>query len=677
MKCILSVPRLFLPAVAALVLLWACDANGPLELEIPPEASAPEISEPFERIGHSKVLGSNMIAFSQEGGLVTESLLEAQAPASVLAETLAGVGVTVSNVEFTGHPSAAGTFSGGDGIIGFEDGIILSTGYIASVVGPNEFQAISTNLGQPGDAALSELAGVETFDATILEFDFVPDADRVYFEYVFGSEEYNEWVGSEFNDVFAFWVNGANCAVVGDPAVPVTINTINNGYDGSFSNNPIPASPSNPHLYINNDPFWPDHTGNTVPEEDLLNTEMDGLTVVLTCEAEVNAGVTNTMRLGIADASDAVLDSNVFIRAESLTTEPPAPDPDPNTPPVLDAIGDQTVDEGSELSFTATATDADGDDLTFSLLDAPAGATIDATTGEFSWTPPDGPATATFTVVVSDGDDTDQETITVTVLNVAPDVTDVSGPAAAVELGGSAGIQVSFTDPGILDTHTATVDWGDGTTSDEGTVTSPFSASHTYGAVGSYTVVVTVTDKDGDSGTGTTTIEVTQTPEPEPDPDPPLADGTDWCSAGFWSNNGLRQGEWPAGYEPDDAVNTLFESAEGYLGATPLLGALEGYRLSRVRRNTIEGASEILLRQAVAAALNAEVFGEGFPAGSVQDIVDEVNGALSSGDRETILGLASWLDAMNNNYQLDENGDVVLDEEGNPVVIGTCGLPRS
>jgi PKD repeat protein len=348
--------------------------------------------------------------------------------------------------------------------------------------------------------------------------------------------------------------------------------------------------------------------------------------------------------------------------------------PVPNTPPVLDAIGDQTVDEGSELSFTATASDADGDPLTFSLVDEPAGATIDATTGVFSWTPPDGPASATFTVVVSDGEDSDQETITVTVLNVAPDVTDVSGPASAVELGGSAGIQVSFTDPGILDTHTASIDWGDGTTTDAGSVTSPFDANHTYAAVGSYTVVVTVTDKDGDSGTGSTTIEVTQTFAP--DPDPPLVDGDEWCSAGFWSNNGLVSGEWPAGYSPDDAVSTLFQSADGHLGSASLLDALEGYRGSPVRRNTIEGASEILLRQAVAAALNAEVLGDGFQGGTVQQIIDEVDEALESGHRQTILELADYLDALNNNYQLDEHGQVVLDDDGNPMVIGSCGLPR-
>jgi hypothetical protein len=96
----------------------------------------------------------------------------------------------------------------------------------------------------------------------------------------------------------------------------------------------------------------------------------------------------------------------------------------PNTPPSLDPIGDQTVDELTELTFTATASDPDaGDTLTFSLADGaagavPAGAAI-TPTGAFSWTPTeDQDGTHTFDVVVSDGTDTDRETITVTVNEV-------------------------------------------------------------------------------------------------------------------------------------------------------------------------------------------------------------------------------------------------------------------
>jgi subtilisin family serine protease len=95
-----------------------------------------------------------------------------------------------------------------------------------------------------------------------------------------------------------------------------------------------------------------------------------------------------------------------------------------NKAPVLDAIGNKTVNEGSLLSFTATATDDDipANTLTFSLVDQPVGASIIDSTGVFSWTPADN-GSATFTVKVCDNGVPvlcDKETFTVTVLNVPP-----------------------------------------------------------------------------------------------------------------------------------------------------------------------------------------------------------------------------------------------------------------
>lgn len=164
-------------------------------------------------------------------------------------------------------------FPGGTGIIGLEDGMILSSGQAVDVVGPNALPNTTTAFGTPGDPDLAVLAGVPTHDAAILEFDFEvgADAEEVFFQYVFGSEEYNEYVEADVNDVFAFWINDVNCALVGDPAVPVSVDTINNGRPG--------VAPTNPHLFINNDPVNADTTGGTVPSGDLLDTEMDGLTV--------------------------------------------------------------------------------------------------------------------------------------------------------------------------------------------------------------------------------------------------------------------------------------------------------------------------------------------------------------------------------------------------------------
>ncbi len=102
-----------------------------------------------------------------------------------------------------------------------------------------------------------------------------------------------------------------------------------------------------------------------------------------------------------------------------------------NDAPVLSPIGNQSINEGATLTFTATASDADvpANTLTFSLGGAPVGATIDAATGVFNWTPTEaqGAGIYSFDVIVSDGaGGADSETITCTVheVNSAPAGTD-------------------------------------------------------------------------------------------------------------------------------------------------------------------------------------------------------------------------------------------------------------
>jgi hypothetical protein len=218
---------------------------------------------------------------------------------------------TISNVTVTGVNHAVGTFAGGTGIIGFENGIILSSGNIASVPGPNFYDNVTTNNGLPGDPDLDGLIpGYQTYDATVLEFDFeCPTLLVISFQYVFTSDEYNEYVNSPFNDVFGFFVNGTNIALLPDLVTPVAINTVN-------CNNPYaPPTGANCGLYINNDVS--DGGG-------AINTEMDGLTVVFTATTAVNPGI-NHIKLAIADAGDEILDSNVFIKGESFLCVPPPP----------------------------------------------------------------------------------------------------------------------------------------------------------------------------------------------------------------------------------------------------------------------------------------------------------------------------------------------------------------
>jgi len=247
-----------------------------------------------------------VVASAPAGAALTGTDLSSGVTATQLAQSLAGAGVTVSNVTYAGAPIAAGSFSGagsGAGSIGFDTGIVLSSGRVAGtsavcnskgVEGPNICSSNSTSNGTPGDTALTALAGVATNDAAILQFDFVPQFATVQFEYVFGSEEYLEYVNAGVNDVFGFFVNGVNCATIpGTAGTPVSIDTVNTGTNPSFFRNNATAT---------------------------IDTELDGITTVLACNATVTPGVANTLRLAIADGGDTVLDSGVFIRAGSLVS---------------------------------------------------------------------------------------------------------------------------------------------------------------------------------------------------------------------------------------------------------------------------------------------------------------------------------------------------------------------
>jgi hypothetical protein len=173
---------------------------------------------------------------------------------------------------------------------------------------------------------LTTLAGNPTFDANVLTFTFHksdPNApDVVSFQYVFASEEYNEFVGSRFNDVFGFFLNGTNIALIPGTSTPVAINTVNCGSNSTF--------------YNSNDPHDPSEGGCNGTFTS-LNTQYDGIAGGLGSLSLFATGTLqpgdNTIKLAIADTADPVLDSAVFLKAGSFTAAPP-----PNTVPEPSSI---------------------------------------------------------------------------------------------------------------------------------------------------------------------------------------------------------------------------------------------------------------------------------------------------------------------------------------------------
>lgn len=222
--------------------------------------------------------------------------------ATALANAILGAGITLVGTPTltTNVPGPAGTFTGG-APIGFNNGIVLTTGSTACVPGPNN-QGSCSNGG----------------NSTSLKFDFTSTTGQVFFKYVFGSEEYSTYVNSSFNDEFQLLLNGVNIALLPGGAGVVSINNVNCLTNSAYyrnNNNEVtsggtPCPTSSPNLG--------------------LDTQLDGLTTVLTATGLTIEG-TNTFEFLIYDRGDSQLDSAVFIQTGSFSGEDPNPAPEPAT----------------------------------------------------------------------------------------------------------------------------------------------------------------------------------------------------------------------------------------------------------------------------------------------------------------------------------------------------------
>lgn len=242
---------------------------------------------------------------SDPGGPTPENMV------SSLLSADAGITIVPGSVQYTGATNASGTFTGGgtnqSNTIGIQTGIILSSGDAAFVSQvPNTNGGLTSDNNSPGNPLLEGLITEGgTNNASILSFGFIPTSNQVQFSYVFGSEEYNNYVNSSFNDVFGFFVNGTNFALIPGTDTPVAINNVNCGGPTNGAANGV--DPSNCGFFRDNPP----NTGD-------IDTQLDGLTVILSFVANVNPGEENLIELGIADVSDSALDSAVFIAAGSF-----------------------------------------------------------------------------------------------------------------------------------------------------------------------------------------------------------------------------------------------------------------------------------------------------------------------------------------------------------------------
>lgn len=237
---------------------------------------------------------------------------------TLVRELFAGRGLKIRNVRFSGNPQALAKFTNPSGVPHFEEGFVMSTGKAADMAGPNNNPKTSTVNGRGGDKVLYNIAHGRTFDAATLEFDFMADRDSVSFNYFFASEEYNDYVGSTFNDAFVIILsgpgfrNGKNLGVIPGTTTPVNVNSV------SYNNHRK--------YYKDNNPFTLTGKINETAKakinpKQLANFQYDGMTRVLSAQSRVKPKEVYHLKIIIADAGDGTIDSAVLFEAGSFNSQ--------------------------------------------------------------------------------------------------------------------------------------------------------------------------------------------------------------------------------------------------------------------------------------------------------------------------------------------------------------------
>ena len=215
---------------------------------------------------------------------------------------------TINSATYTGSQSASGIIafpcghylgsSGASPLSPSNTGVVLTTGSAALAMSlVNTATSSSSSNVVAGSTYLSSLVGRATFDASTLTMTLTSKVSgSVAMDYVFGSEEYLEYAGSQYDDIFALTINGVNKALLPTSLLPVSINTVNAGRNADFfAYNPLNISYDG----VTNNPGGSNPNLSTIP-------------------FPVSAGQTITVVIAIADTADAIYDSVVFVTANSI-----------------------------------------------------------------------------------------------------------------------------------------------------------------------------------------------------------------------------------------------------------------------------------------------------------------------------------------------------------------------
>lgn len=266
-------------------------------------------------------------------------------PHLLIGSDFLGPDYLVSNVQYTGSLNAIGSFDGTNANVGISAGIVMTTGTILTndgPKGPNNAPNAALDNGQPGHSVLTAVAGGnQSYNAAVLEFDFLAYSDTISLKYVFGSEEYPEYAppnNSNFNDVFVILISGPGISGAQNIA------RLSNGQNVSI-NNVNPAT--NSLLYNSNgDGFQSPYNS------DPYYIQYDGFTTVLAAKSNLQIGETYHLLIGIADVGDVIYDSGIFISSCETCSFNASLDDKLTSSPILypNPVSDQLFIKSKELS---------------------------------------------------------------------------------------------------------------------------------------------------------------------------------------------------------------------------------------------------------------------------------------------------------------------------------------
>jgi len=248
---------------------------------------------------------------------------------------------------------ANGFFNGTGSNIGMTDGIIFTSGHVNTANGPNPSSMYNhtggygSGIGTDGDADLDALINDVTSCASGIEFDFIPENDTIQFDYVFGSEEYPEFINGGYNDVFAFFLSGPNPS-------GGTYDKVNLAIVPGTANTPVSIENVNE---VDHSEYYVINQWNSGLH--LTTVGLDGFTTVLTAMAIVTPCVEYHIKLVVADAGDNTWDSGVFLKSNSFASAPV------EVVPVY--ANDQiptAVEDCNEVSLEFTIPDEENGDIT-------------------------------------------------------------------------------------------------------------------------------------------------------------------------------------------------------------------------------------------------------------------------------------------------------------------------